>query len=90
MAIFAVQNNNHKWKKLIKKVKGSDVTSKKRLIKENLQYKNRYLYGDNWRADNMRAIQLEFKNRYHINKAIGCCYPSAHRLFNDHKLVQSA
>ena len=73
------------------RVRETDVAPKKKLIQENLQYKNRYVYGANWRADIITAIQLlEFENPYQITKAIGCSYPSAHRVFNDYKLAQSA
>lgn len=126
LAIYAVDQKYHKWRGLVKKLKGkhalstidiaqqaidfkgkensfyekgflipkgsirtraSDVATKEKLIKENLQYKNRFLYGANWRSDIITAIEAGYENPYRITKAIGCSYPSVHRVFNDYKLV---
>lgn len=126
LAIYATEQKYHKWKSLVKKIKGkhslsttaiakqaisfkgkedlfykhgfliakdsiriraSDVATKEKLIKENLQYKNRFLYGANWRSDIITAIEMGYENPYRIMKAIGCSYPSVYRIFNDYNLV---
>lgn len=69
------------------RTRASDVATKEKLIKENLQYKNRFLYGANWRSDIITAIEMGYENPYRIAKATGCSYPSAHKVFNDYKLV---
>ena len=65
----------------------SDVATPKRLIKENQQYKNRLIFGANWRADIITAIQKGYENPYRITKAIGCSYPSAYNVFKDYNFA---
>ena len=69
------------------RVRKSDVASKERLISENRQYRNRYLFGANWRADIITAIEKGYENPYRITQAIGCSYPSAYRVFKDYTLA---
>ncbi len=126
LAIYAVEEKFHKWRSLVKKVKGKhslstvsiaeqsikfkgaesafykngfliakgsirardvDVATKEKLINENPQYKNRFIYGANWRSDIITAIEMGYENPYRITKATGCSYPSAHKVFNDYKLA---
>ncbi len=65
----------------------SDVATVEKLIDENLQYRNRFLYGTNWRSDIITAIQIGYENPYRIMKITGCSYPSAHRVFKEYSLV---
>ncbi len=69
------------------RTRASDVATKQKLIKENLQYRNRFLYGANWRSDIITAIEMGYENPYRIKKATGCSYPSAYKVFNDYELV---
>ena len=71
------------------RVRESDVATPVRLIERNHQYKNRFKYGANWRADIITAIEMGIENPNRISKITGCSYPSAHRVFNEYKLVMS-
>lgn len=57
------------------------------LLKYNLQYKNRFIYGANWRADIITAIQLGFDNPSKIKNLIGCSYEPANRIYKQYKLA---
>lgn len=126
LAIFAMSENLHKWKSLVKKVDGeyalgslavaqqaikykgidsrfadsgfliasgglrvrdSDVKTVTELIESNLQYKNRFIIGSNWRSDVITAIQMGIQNPYQIAKAIKCSQPSVYKIFKEYSLV---
>jgi hypothetical protein len=57
------------------------------LIKSNLQYKNRFIYGANWRADIITAIQFGYDNPSKIKDLIGCSYEPANRIFKQYKMA---
>ena len=63
------------------RIRSSDVATVERLIESNLQYRNRFLYGTNWRSDIITAIQAGYENPYRVSKVTGCSYPSVHPPF---------
>lgn len=69
------------------RIRERDVLSVKELISRNTQYKNRFIYGSNWRADIITAIDKGFDNPYQIAKVLGCSYPSALKISKDYKMA---
>ena len=56
------------------------------LIKSNIFFKNRLIFGCNWRADVISCISLGFKNPTEIKNRLHCSYETAHRVFADYTL----
>lgn len=69
------------------RVRASDTNTQEALVKKNLQYRNRLLFGASWRADIITAIQVGMKNPYQIAKTLGCSYEPAHRIFKEYTLA---
>ena len=59
------------------------ILSPKQLAEINIHYKNKLIYGANWRADIATAIEMGAKNPYQVAKISCCSYEPAHRIFND-------
>ena len=72
------------------RIREIDVVSREKLIRRNLQLKNRYLLGACWRADIITAIQLGCKNPYQISKTMKCNYETAFRIYKDYQIAMSA
>lgn len=70
-------------------LKEESIMSSEDLIKINLQYKNRFIYGANWRADIITAIQSGYDNPSKIKNLIGCSYEPASRIFKQYKMAMS-
>ena len=70
--------------------KKNDVLSVEELIKTNIQYKNRFLFGPNFRADILSAIETGAENRFRISKSLSCSYESVHRIFKEYNLWKTA
>lgn len=68
-------------------LKEEAIVSAEDLIKVNLQYKNRFIFGANWRADIITAIQFGYDNPSKIKDLIGCSYEPANRIFKQYKLA---
>jgi hypothetical protein len=64
------------------------ITSPARLLRGSLFFKNRVLFGCNWRADIISCMSLGFANPSEIKKRLHCSYETAHRVFNDYTLFQ--
>lgn len=71
------------------RIRESDVFSVEELAKNNIQYRNRLIYGSSWRADIIAAIEFGFKNPSVIARTIGCSYEPSHRIFNEYLLVKN-
>lgn len=69
------------------RIRPSDIRTSEQLIKGNLQYRNRLLFGASWRADIVTAINMGSKNPYQIAKILGCSYEPAHRIFKEYFLA---
>ena len=59
-------------------------------LKNNLYIRNRLLFGCNWRADIISTIELGLNNPTQIKNRLRCSYETAHRVFNEYKLVERA
>ncbi|MBI4925806.1 MAG: hypothetical protein HY843_07775 [Bdellovibrio sp.] len=68
------------------RVRERDVFSPEALLKKNLQYRNRYIYGACWRADIITAIQQGMKSPSEVMKKIQCSYEPAYRVFKKYRL----
>ena len=69
------------------KSKDENAFSQEELAKSNPQYRNRLIYGANWRADVITAIEYGMKNPYQISKNIGCSYEPAYRIMKEYKIA---
>ncbi|MBC7540193.1 MAG: hypothetical protein H7281_15315 [Bacteriovorax sp.] len=70
-------------------LKSESVMPPKELVKFNLQFKNRLIYGANWRADIITAIQLGIENPSKIKELLGCSYEPANRIFKQYSMAMS-
>ncbi len=61
------------------------VLSRRALAELNLQYRNRLIYGSDWRSDVVTAIQFGADRPATIVKWIGISYEPAYRIFEDLK-----
>ena len=68
-------------------MKEGDVFTIEELVASNVQYKNRYIYGTNWRADIITAIQCGLTNAFQISKKIGCSYEPAYRVSKEYLIA---
>ena len=68
----------------------SDVFTPNELLSVNHQYRNRYLFGPNWRADIITAIECGFENPSQISKKIGCSYEPAYRTYHEYQAWKSS
>ncbi|MCB9228835.1 MAG: hypothetical protein H6618_04415 [Deltaproteobacteria bacterium] len=59
------------------------VLAPEQLAKINKHYKNKLIYGPNWRADIATAIESGAKNPYQVAKICHCSYEPAHRVYKD-------
>ena len=70
------------------RIREQDALSADVLLKNNLQFKCRYLYGANFRADIIYAIQIGFENPNRIAKALQISYENVRDTFNDYKKLK--
>ncbi|MBC7427618.1 MAG: hypothetical protein H7336_03335 [Bacteriovorax sp.] len=68
-------------------LKPESIMSPKELVQFNLQFRNRLIYGANWRADIITAIQLGIENPSKIKELIGCSYEPANRIFKQYLMA---
>lgn len=59
------------------------ILAPEQIAKINRHYKNKLLYGPNWRADIATAIEKGAQNPHQAAKICGCSYEPAHRVFKD-------
>lgn len=69
------------------RVRESDVLEPVELLRINLQYRNRYIFGASWRADIVTAIQMGITSPTDISRAVGCSYEPAYRISRDYLLA---
>lgn len=70
------------------RIRDKDVLPIEVLLKKNKQFKNRLLFGANWRADIITAIEWGMENPNRISKELGCSYEPANRIFREYMLVK--
>jgi hypothetical protein len=68
-------------------LKDESVMGPNELVKINLQFRNRLIYGANWRADIITAIQMGIENPSKIKELIGCSYEPANRIFKQYQMA---
>ncbi len=68
-------------------LKMESVMPPSELVKYNLQFKNRLIYGANWRADIITAIQMGIENPSKIKDLIGCSYEPANRIYKQYLMA---
>lgn len=64
------------------------ITKRGLWAQNNLFVHNRILFGCNWRADIISAIEIGEKTPTQVKKRLKCSYETAHRVFNDYRLIQ--
>lgn len=69
------------------RIREADILAASSLEKVHQQFRNRLLYGANWRADIVTAIEFGIENPYQIAKFLGRSYPSVRTVFIDYKIV---
>ncbi|MGB0454707.1 MAG: hypothetical protein ACPGJV_13445 [Bacteriovoracaceae bacterium] len=70
------------------RIRESDCLSREVLIKQNTQYRYRFIYGVNWRSEIIYAIHRGLDNPNKISKELGLSYSNVWSVFNDFKLVE--
>ena len=68
-------------------LKPESIMSPKELIKNNLQFRNRLIYGANWRSDIITAIQMGVENPSKIKELLGCSYEPANRIYKEYSMA---
>lgn len=66
------------------RLRNQDALSPEELLKINQQYKSRYLFGANFRADIIYAVQMGFTNPYRISKTLQISYENVRDTYNDY------
>lgn len=66
------------------RIRKADVLSIDELIQENKQYKNRFIYGANWRAEIITAIQSGISNPNKIANYLGIQRSRVSVVFNEY------
>ena len=70
------------------RIREQDAISPLFLLNTNQQYRCRYLYGANFRADIIYAIQIGFENPNRIAKALKISYENVRCIFNDYTTLK--
>jgi len=70
------------------KMDDKKITKKELWAQNNIFIHNRILFGCNWRADIISAIEIGGKNPTEVKNRLKCSYETAHRVFNDYRLIQ--
>ena len=71
---------------LLRRDQRKDILTPKELLR-NPQYKNRYTYGANWRADIVWEIEKGAENANKISKYLRVRYPTVLSIFREYKLL---
>jgi hypothetical protein len=64
------------------------ITKRDHFAKNNIFIYNRILFGCNWRADIISAIEIGAENPTTVKNRLNCSYETAHRVFNDYRIIQ--
>ncbi len=70
------------------KVDEKKITKRALWAQNNLFIHNRILFGCNWRADIISVIEIGGKNPTEVKNRLRCSYETAHRVFNDYRVIQ--
>ncbi len=72
------------------KVDQKKIANVEHFLRGNLFVRNRLLFGCNWRADIISTIELGVNNPTAVKNRLHCSYETAHRVFNEYRLVANA
>jgi len=70
------------------RIREQDVLSISELVMLNSQYRNRYIYGANWRAEIITRIQMGAENPNQISKILGIARSRVGIVFKEYMLVK--
>lgn len=70
------------------RIRESDVLSVDELVKVNKQYRNRYIFGANWRAEIITSIQNGAQNPNQVSKLLGITRSRVGIVFKEYSLVK--
>lgn len=70
------------------RIRESDVLSVDELVKGNRQYRNRYIFGANWRAEIITSIQNGAQNPSQVSKLLGIARSRVGIVFKEYSLVK--
>jgi hypothetical protein len=70
------------------RIRESDVFSVDELVKANRQYRNRYIFGANWRAEIITSIQNGAQNPNQVSKLLGIARSRVGIVFKEYSLIK--
>jgi hypothetical protein len=70
------------------RIRESDVLSVDELVKANRQYRNRYIFGANWRAEIITSIQNGAQNPNQVSKLLGIARSRVGVVFKEYSLIK--
>jgi hypothetical protein len=70
------------------RIRESDVFSVDELVKSNRQYRNRYIFGANWRAEIITSIQNGAQNPNQVSKLLGIARSRVGIVFKEYSLIK--
>lgn len=70
------------------RIREQDVVPQSELVKINRQYRNRFIYGANWRAEIITSIQNGAENPNQISKLLGIARSRVGVVFKEYMLVK--
>ena len=70
------------------RIRQQDVMSSDELIKMNIQYRNRFIYGSNWRSEIITTIQNGAQNPNQVSKILGLARSRVGIVFKEYMLIK--
>jgi hypothetical protein len=70
------------------RIRESDIFSVDELVKANRQYRNRYIFGANWRAEIITSIQNGAQNPNQVSKLLGIARSRVGIVFKEYSLIK--
>ena len=70
------------------RIRESDIFSVDELVKANVQYRNRYIFGANWRAEIITSIQNGAQNPNQVSKFLGIARSRVGIVFKEYSLIK--
>lgn len=71
----------------VNSVDSKKISKIESLIKSNIFFKNRLIFGCNWRADVISCVGMGLENPTEIRNRLHCSYETAHRVFTDYMTI---
>jgi hypothetical protein len=70
------------------RIRESDVLTVDELVRTNRQYRNRYIFGANWRAEIITSIQNGAQNPNQVSKLLGIARSRVGIVFKEYSLIK--